>query len=146
HLKSGFPPKTVEGQDEDNLVDIGIQSGTAVTVLEHKNAENIDPSAASPPSPSAALAPAAHPTPPSTIGTGRSHPSVTASSPVPRTARTPPAAMSSSVELIQILKDMGFDAGTARMALEVASGDINTALELCMGGGVTGNGSTSGCE
>lgn len=118
-LKAGFPPKNVLGSETDLVVQLGITSGSAVTVLER----NVTPpaQATSHPRPSA-------PTPTSTASARPNPPE-----PVPPPV-TPPTHNALSNETVNMLVDMGFPREYAKRALEVAGGDINIALEICMGG------------
>lgn len=118
-LKAGFPPKNVLGSETDLVVQLGITSGSAVTVLE----QDVTPpaQATSQPRPST-------PAPKSTSSARPNPPK-----PIPPPV-TPPTHNTLSNETVKMLVDMGFPREYAKRALEVAGGDINTALEICMGG------------
>lgn len=117
-LKAGFPPKNVLGSETDLVVQLGITSGSAVTVLE----QDVTPpaQATSQPRPST-------PAPKSTSSARPNPPK-----PIPPPV-TPPTHNTLSNETVKMLVDMGFPREYAKRALEVAGGDINTALEICMG-------------
>ncbi|CAN0248193.1 unnamed protein product [Ectocarpus sp. 12 AP-2014] len=128
-LKAGFPPKDVSGSDADPVVSLGITSGSALTVLERKAppSPTLTPTQPSPPPP-----PSSVPSlPPSAAASSTS--SVCAAPPAPPQLqqRQEPAA---DPALVQSLVDMGFEQGFAAKALEVAGGDVNTAVEICMSG------------
>lgn len=128
-LKAGFPPKEVSGSETDPVVQLGITSGSAVTVLEQKAA----PPAAAPAAPIATATPAlpSPPPPKSNFATASAPTPPIASAPV---YASPESHSGSSAEMVQSLVDMGFPQDYATRALEAAGGDIHTALEICMGG------------
>ncbi|CBJ33311.1 OTU-like cysteine protease [Ectocarpus siliculosus] len=139
-LKAGFPPKDVSGSDADPVVSLGITSGSALTVLERKAPPSPTPTPTQPsPSPPP---PSSVPSPPSSAAARRTT-SVSAAPPAPPQLqrRQEPAV---DPALVQSLVDMGFEQGFAAKALEVAGGDINTAVEICMSGDPAALGSDSG--
>ncbi|CAM9522494.1 unnamed protein product [Ectocarpus sp. 4 AP-2014] len=127
-LKAGFPPKDVSGSDADPVVSLGITSGSALTVLERKAPPSPTPTPTqpSPPPPSAVSS-----TPPSAAASSTSSVSAAPPAPPQLQRRQEPAV---DPALVQSLVDMGFEQGFAAKALEVAGGDINTAVEICMSG------------
>ncbi|CAN0100248.1 unnamed protein product [Laminaria digitata] len=128
-FKAGFPPKDVSGSEADPVVQLGITSGSAVTVLERK--ASAAPTSSRPPVPPASSS--TPPPPPPPAGT----PAAGASATLPGAAANPgPPSQSpaQSAAMVQSLVDMGFPQDFATRALEAAGGDINTALEMCMGG------------
>lgn len=161
-FKAGFPPKDVSGSEADPVVQLGITSGSAVTVLERKasaaptssgaapqltavgevkaaaaialeaaKAEEAVRARSRPPVPPASSS--TPPPPPPVAGT----PAAGASANLPGAAANPgPPSQSpaQSAAMVQSLVDMGFPQDFATRALEAAGGDINTALEMCMGG------------
>lgn len=142
-FKAGFPPKGVSGSETDSVVQLGITSGSAVTVLERKGSPAPTSSAVAAASAtvetSVAAAerltsrlpppPPASATPPPASGTPAAPPPASTPSPNP-----PSQSPAQSSAMVQSLVDMGFPEGFAARALEAAGGDINTALEMCMGG------------
>lgn len=118
-LKAGFPPKNVFGSETDPVVQLGITSGSAVTVLERD---------VTPPAQATSQSRRSAPTPTSTAGARPNPPK-----PVPPPV-APPSQNAPSNETVKMLVDMGFPREYAKRALEVAGGDINIALEICMGG------------
>lgn len=128
-LKAGFPPKDVSGSEADPVVSLGITSGSALTVLERKAPPSPTPT---PTQPSPPPPPSSVPSPPPSAAAS-STTSVSAAKPAPPQLqrRQEPAA---DPALVQSLVDMGFEQGFAAKALEVAGGDINTAVEICMSG------------
>ncbi|CAN0261687.1 unnamed protein product [Ectocarpus sp. 12 AP-2014] len=127
-LKAGFPPKDVSGSDADPVVSLGITSGSALTVLELKAppSPTLTPTQPSPPPPTSLPSP-----PPSAAASSTSSVSAAPPAPPQLQRRQEPAA---DPALVQSLVDMGFEQGFAAKALEVAGGDINTAVEICMSG------------
>ena len=132
-LKAGFPPKDVSGSETDPVVQLGITSGSAVTVLEREAStkpleQTMVQSRAGKfiqTAPSASTLSTAEPPRASNTST-RSVPSTSTSPPV-----TPPRQSAPPEDMVQLLTDMGFPREYAARALEVAGGDINIALEIC---------------
>ena len=161
-FKTGFPPKEVSGSEADPVVELGITSGSAVTVLERK--APVAPETPAVPKSSAvaavkaaaeaaleaareeeaALARSRPPAPPASSTWSPPPPPPQAGAPAAGASAAPPASALSpgppsqppaqASAMVQSLVDMGFPQDFATRALEAAGGDINTALEMCMGG------------
>eukprot|EP00903_Cladosiphon_okamuranus_P018880 g17366.t1 len=112
-VKAGFPPKNVSGSDGDPVATLGVTTGSALTVLE----------LAAPPAPS--------PAPPPPAPTPAAAPASSDCNPTPP---APPQLQRVDPGLAQSLVEMGFPQEIAEGALEVAGGDFDTALEMCMSG------------
>lgn len=132
-LKAGFPPRDVSGSETDPVVQLGITSGSAVTVLEQKGLSA--PAAPAAPAPAAGAALTTE-MPPLPLTAPTPTPSVSAPPDVPAStmAEPPQEQHTQWPEMVQSLVDMGFSREYAARALEATGGDIHTALEMCMGG------------
>lgn len=140
-LKAGFPPKDVTGSGTDQVVKLGIPSGSALTVVERKpSTPTVAPAAGQPLPPTTTPPTAASPLPPRARTVPLSAASSNSSA-FPSPPRLPPPSAGPQERegrvphALQALVDMGFSEAYAARALEAAGGDINTALEMCVGGG-----------
>lgn len=134
-LKAGFPPKDVCGADSDPVVELGITTGSALTVLELKTSPTPTP----PPAPAASC-----PSPPSAATTATATAVALSSSGSGGGGAAPPAPPQLQQQqqqrqrpdpaMVRSLADMGFPEDYAARVLEVAGGDFHTALEMCMSG------------
>ncbi|CAM9567421.1 unnamed protein product [Pylaiella littoralis] len=134
-LKAGFPPKDVCGADSDPVVELGITTGSALTVLELKTSPTPTP----PPAPAASC-----PSPPSAATTATAVAVALSSSGSGGGGAAPPAPPQLQQQqqqrqrpdpaMVRSLADMGFPEDYAARVLQVAGGDFHTALEMCMSG------------
>lgn len=139
-VKAGFPPKDVSGSEAELVVQIGITSGSALTVLESKAVPPVAPVAAETsvrydPAAAAATAAMLYPHAAAPIPTANSppQPSIAFAEAVDGPP-SPPQQHVSSAAIVQSLVDMGFPEEYAASALDAADGDIHIALEMCMEG------------
>lgn len=129
-------------------MEIGIPSGTALTVIERKQPPSASMAQTQPPPAPLAAAvgrPAAAAAPPAAPALPRARSGARAASGAgdglsparqepPAPPRPLPETSGVSPEILQTFVDMGFPPEYAKRALEAAGGDVNTALEICMGG------------